>query len=204
MATTPIEPLTADAANPIAQEENPLPGDLAMWVFILMELTVFALFFFSFAVIKRLEPELFLLGQATLHPAIGVICTLALITSSYFVALAVISIKQSNSKKTFFHLSTSILVASIYLVAKMWEYVELGSAGYDLSTNMFYTFYFFTTFFHFMHVILGMFILIYMAIQTSKNTYSINNYDGFEAGACYWHMVDLVWIILFPIIYVVH
>lgn len=194
--------------HPTAVKQSPveeiLPGDLAMWVFILMELTVFALFFVSFAVIKSLEPEMFKLGQDTLHPVIGVTCTLALITSSYFVALAVISIKQSESKKTQRWLTVSILTACIYLVAKTWEYIELGSTGFDLSTNIFYTFYFFTTFFHFMHVILGMIILIYLTVQTSKDTYSSDNHDGFEAGACYWHMVDLVWIILFPIIYVVH
>jgi nitric oxide reductase NorE protein len=181
-----------------------LPGDIAMWFFILMELTVFAIFFIGFAVTKNLNPILFQQGQATLHPLVGLLCTLSLITSSYFVALAMSNIKQNNQRAAKQALWLSLLVASIYLVAKIWEYIQLGQAGMGLSSNTFYTLYFFITFFHFMHVLLGMVILIYMARQTGKNVYTESNHDGFEAGTCYWHMVDLVWVILFPIIYVIH
>lgn len=181
-----------------------LPGDLAMWMFILMELTVFAIFFLGFAVTRHLNTELFLAGQSTLHPYVGMVCTLALITSSYFVALATIRIKHNDASGTRIALWISILVATIYLVAKTWEYNQLFYQGYDLSTNTFYTLYFFITIFHFMHVLLGMVILTYMAAKTDQGKYSDLDHDGFEAGACYWHMVDLVWIILFPLIYVVH
>lgn len=182
---------------------NQLPGDLAMWLFILMELTVFAIFFIGFAVTQGLKPELFATGKATLHPIAGLLCTLTLITSSYFVALAVIKVKQGAQRQSTALLGAALVMAGVYLITKLWEYSQLGAAGYGLSTNTFYTLYFFTTFFHLMHVVLGMIILSYMAFRARKGAYS-EEHDGFEAGASYWHMVDLVWIILFPLFYIIH
>ena len=150
---------SANASGP-ALTKKKLPGDLAMLFFILMELTVFALFFISFSVTQHINKALFQAGQATLHPVIGIICTLALITSSYLVALAVIQVKQNAAIAARHRLWMALAVASIYILAKSWEYRVLGQEGYGLSTNTFYTLYFFSTAFHFMHVILGMIILI--------------------------------------------
>ena len=71
-----------------------------------------------------------------------------------------------------------------------------------LSTNTFYMFYLSLTFFHFMHVILGMVILAAVALKARAGGYSVADHTGVETGASYWHMVDLVWLILFPLIYV--
>lgn len=181
-----------------------LPGDFAMWLFILMELTVFAIFFISFAVMQSLFPEMFGAGKASLHPVAGMICTLALITSSYFVAMAGIQLKQGDHRHCGFLLVAALVAATVYLVTKFWEYSELIGAGYDLSTNSFYTLYFFVTFFHLMHVVLGMVILGYMFYRAWQGAYAATDHSGFESGASYWHMVDLVWIILFPIMYIIH
>lgn len=186
------------------QDAAELPGDFAMWLFILMELTVFAIFFIGFAVMQGLFPEMFGAGKASLHPVAGMICTLALITSSYFVAMAGIRLKQGNYRQCGLLLAAALLAATVYLMTKFWEYAELIGAGYDLSTNSFYTLYFFITFFHLMHVVLGMVILGYMFHRVRQGVYATTEHSGFESGASYWHMVDLVWIILFPIIYVIH
>jgi nitric oxide reductase NorE protein len=180
-----------------------LPGDVAMWFFIMIELTTFTLFFIAFAIADNLNVAQFHAGKATLDPIIGLVCTIALITSSYFAALAVIQIKLDNPVGAKYRLWLALFMALIYVVAKLWEYVHLFGLGYELSTNTFYTLYFFTTFFHFMHVLLGMIILIYMSVRTTKNVYTSKDHDGFEAGVCYWHMVDLVWVILFPLIYII-
>ncbi|WP_281560317.1 cytochrome c oxidase subunit 3 family protein [Thalassomonas sp. RHCl1] len=189
----------------LKQAEQPrLPGDLAMWFFILMELTVFAIFFIGFAVAERLNPQLFTSGRESLHVWVGLVCTLTLVISSYFVALAVVKVRENNNPAAKKLLLLALLFACVYLGVKLWEYQQLIELGYDLSTNTFYTLYFFTTAFHFMHVLLGMIILGYMAAKTGKNVYSKHNCQGFEAGATYWHMVDLVWILLFFLVYVVH
>lgn len=181
-----------------------LPGDLAMWVFIVMELTVFAIFFIAFAVTQRIKSDMFIDGKATLSASIGLWCTLALIVSSYFVALGVAAVKKGHNRLASRQLVFAMLSATVYLVLKLIEYTTLAELGFDLTTNTFYTLYFFITGFHYMHVLLGMIILAYMAIQARKNIYSATDCSGFEAGASYWHMVDLVWIIVFFLIYIIH
>jgi len=179
-----------------------LPGDIAMWFFILAELTVFALFFIGFAVTEQLNLEMFSVSKAKVHAGAGLVNTIALITSSLFVALAVHAIQIKNKTKARALLVIANLFAVVYLVVKIWEYQTLFEQGIDIETNTFFTLYFLITLFHFMHVLLGMVILIYIFIQTGKGAYD-NNISGFESGACYWHMVDLLWIILFPLIYVI-
>ena len=94
-------------------------------------------------------------------------------------------------------------MGSIFLVIKMIEFYGKFSEGINLSTNTFYMFYLSLTFFHFMHVILGMVILTAILLKARQGGYSAKNHTGVETGASYWHMVDLVWIILFPLIYII-
>lgn len=184
--------------------DHKLPGDFAMWIFIAMELSVFAIFFIAFAVTQRLHNDMFSEGRSTLSASIGFYCTLALIVSSYFVALSVEAIRKNRNLAASRHLMIAMLSATVYLALKLSEYNHLIELDFDLSTNSFYTLYFFITGFHFMHVLLGMIILAYMSIKARKNTYSPTECTGFEAGASYWHMVDLVWIIVFFLIYIIH
>ncbi len=191
---------TVDSSLTTSKE---LPGDLAIWFFIFAELTVFAIFFISYSWMHTHNSELFTAGQSTLHPTAGLINTMALITSSYVVALAMIAARQGDRKRCQQGLMGAILVASIYVVSKLWEYEILLGQGYDLSTNSFYMFYFFMTGFHFMHVLLGMVVLAIFVVCLREPSYLEKNFSSLESGACYWHMVDLLWIILFPLIYVI-
>jgi nitric oxide reductase NorE protein len=95
-------------------------------------------------------------------------------------------------------------MATLYIVVKLWEYNQLFQQGFGLSSNTYFTLYFFITAFHFMHVLLGMIILSFIAIKAYKGGYQNTELSGFESGASYWHMVDLVWVILFPLLYVIH
>ena len=180
-----------------------LPGDLAMWFFILAELTVFAILFIGFAVSEQLNTEMFSQGKAKLHQISGLINTLTLITSSYFVALALNKMHQGLGKQSARLLLVAKLIASIYIGVKVWEYLSLFEQGIDIETNTFFTLYFLITFFHLMHVLLGMVILVFVALKAAKNEYNASNISGFESGASYWHMVDMLWIILFPLIYII-
>jgi nitric oxide reductase NorE protein len=183
--------------------EKRLPGDLAMWFFILAELTVFAILFIGFAVSEQLNLEMFIAGKAKLHQMTGLINTLTLITSSFFVALALNAMHKGEGKKSATLLVVAKLVACIYIAVKIWEYMSLFEQNIDIETNTFFTLYFMITFFHLMHVLLGLVILIFIAIKAAKNEYNASNISGYESGASYWHMVDMLWIILFPLIYVI-
>lgn len=190
-------------ANNIPIIDKRLPGDLAMWFFILAELTVFAILFIGFAVTEQLNPVMFIEGKAKLHQLSGLINTLTLITSSFLVALALNAMHKGNGIKSAILLITAKLVASVYIAVKIWEYLSLFDQNIDIETNTFFTLYFMITFFHLMHVLLGMVILIFIAVKAVKNQYNSSNISGFESGASYWHMVDMLWIILFPLIYVI-
>lgn len=179
-----------------------LPGDLAMWFFILAELTVFAIFFIGFAITEQLHSDMFIASKAKLHPIAGLINTIALITSSLFVALSVRAIHLHQVKQSINLLVISQVIACIYLAVKIWEYQFLFNIGIDIETNTFFTLYFLITFFHFMHVLLGMVILLIIGVNAKKGAYQ-EDVSGFESGASYWHMVDMLWIILFPLIYVI-
>jgi len=186
-------------------QRTELPGDLAVWIFIFAELTVFAIFFFCYSWMHSHNIDMFRAGQENLHPIAGLINTVALITSSYTVALAVLFARRGSIRLTRYGLIASVLLGMIYVVTKLWEYGELIEAGFNLSTNNFYMFYFFTTGFHFMHVLLGLVILSIMVFRlNSLNTASLSETEqlNLESSASYWHMVDLLWIILFPLVYV--
>ena len=183
--------------------DKKLPGDLAMWFFILAELTVFAIFFIGFSVSEQLNEEMFRLGKAQLHQTAGLINTIALITSSFFVALALTKIHKAQAKQSVLLLLIAKAFAIIYISVKIWEYLSLFEQGITIETNTFFTLYFLITAFHLMHVLLGMVILSFIAYSAWQGKYQNNDVSGFEAGTSYWHMVDLLWIILFPLIYVI-
>ncbi len=197
--TVLVKQYTAELIN----NESRLPGDLAMWFFILAELTVFAILFIGFAIAEQQNSEIFSLGKKELHQTSGLINTLALITSSYFVAIALHAMHLGQGKKAARLLVIAKLVACIYIGVKVWEYFSLFELGIGIETNTFFTLYFMITFFHLMHVLLGMVILGFITVRAAKNGYNAKNISGFESGASYWHMVDMLWIILFPLIYVI-
>lgn len=187
----------------ITYQDQKLPGDLAMWFFILAELTVFAIFFIGFAVSEQLNLQVFSQGKAQLHQTAGLINTIALITSSFFVALALNAMYKVQTKQAIWLLFTAKSFALIYISVKIWEYFSLFEQGITIETNTFFTLYFLITAFHLMHVLLGMVILAIITYRVWQSKYHSNNLSSFEAGASYWHMVDLLWIILFPLIYVI-
>lgn len=183
------------------------PGDLAIWIFIYAELLVFGIFFIAYAFARRLNVELFNQSQLLLDQRLGMINTLVLITSSWFVVQAVHSIRSSDTVEARAICSRWLLAAttmgSVFVVIKIMEFSDKFEQGINLSTNTFYMFYLSLTFFHFLHVILGLVILLAVYFNNQKGQYSPENHTGIETGASYWHMVDLVWIILFPLVYII-
>jgi len=184
-------------------EPKLLPGDLAIWFFIFMELLVFAIFFIIYSIKRIQNVELFNEYQLTLNSEIGALNTIVLITSSYFVIRAVHAIKLDDVKACIKWHYFAIGGGFVFLILKSTEYYSKFSQGINLDTNDFYFFYLSLTMFHSLHVILGMIILFAVIFKAKRGTYSAKNHVGIESGASYWHMVDLVWIILFPLVYII-
>ncbi len=180
-----------------------LPGDFAIWFFIFAELLVFAIAFISYAVVRVQNVEMFNQYQLTLNRELGAANTLLLITASYFVVRAIHAIRLDDVKGCVRWLVASLLCGTGFLLLKSLEYYDKFSEGISLSTNTFYMFYLSLTMFHFLHVILGMIILLAIVVKAQRGGYSAQDHIGIETGASYWHMVDLVWIILFPLVYII-
>ena len=186
----------------VAMGRRHLPGDLAMWFFILAELAVFALLFLGLMVTRLRLPEVFAEGQPLLHPWAGTANTIALLTGSLFVAHAVEAVARGDAGRARRALAGGIACGAVYLAVKGWEYAHLIGAGYNLRTDGFWMFYFFATFFHLMHVVLGMVILAVAMAHCGAVAGDPDRQSGIESAGAYWHMVDLVWLILFPLFYV--
>lgn len=180
------------------------PGDLAIWFFIFAELLAFGVFFVAYAFARAHNVALFDESQRQLDITSGAINTLVLITSSYLMVRAVAAIKQGFARVCAHWIAAAIGLGGVFLAIKLVEFHDKFSAGISLSTNTFYMFYLSLTIFHFMHVILGMVILAAVMLKAKGGGYSAENHAGVETGASYWHMVDLLWIILFPLVYVIH
>lgn len=177
------------------------PGDLAMWIFILAELTAFTLFIIAFAVTQMLFPEMFQLGRAELDPSTGFAMTVGLLSSGLLAALAVERVRANQGKQASLLLLAAIASALVYVYIKVGEYVYLAKAGFDLEFNTFFTLYWLITMFHFLHVWLGLAILAFIAYRSWSNAYDVDNHRGMESGVMYWHMIDLAWVIIFPLVY---
>lgn len=182
-------------------------GDFGVWIIIYIELITFGIFFVGFAISRRSNIDLFNSSQLLLDQRFGFVNTLLLITSSFFILKAIHIIKYINLHNKTHTASAYILGAIgfgiIFLFIKMFEFYDKYEQGLNLSTNTFFMFYFILTMFHFMHVVLGIIILYNLFINTKKGLYTPSNCRGLESGAVYWHMVDLLWIILFPLIYII-
>jgi nitric oxide reductase NorE protein len=192
----------AHAVAAAAPSERYPPGDLAIWIFILAELLVFGVFFTTYAFTRMHHVALFNHYQLGLDRDSALLNTLALITSSYCVARAVADIRSDDAPGCVRWLLAAMAMGGLFLIVKSAEFAHHLGAGVTLSTNVFYMFYLSLTFFHFLHVVLGLVILGAVTQKARRGGYSAAEHTGVDTGASYWHMVDLVWLILFPLVYV--
>ena len=179
-----------------------LQGDIAVWIFLLAELLAFGVFFLAYAFARAKNIDLLAAEQAALNRNAGAINTVLLLTASYFVVRAVQAAERLASAASARWLLAAIACGAGFVVVKLFEYAAAFEHNISLSSSPFHMFYLSLTFFHFMHVILGMVILVALWWKTRQGAYGPGNMNGIESGAAYWHMVDLVWIVLFPLVYV--
>ena len=197
ISSKPLEQ-TPQAAPVVHQA---LPGDLAMWIFILAELAAFALFIIAFSVTQMLYPELFKAGRAELDPSTGFAMTVGLLSSGFLAALAIERVRVNQARQAALLIIAAIASGMVYVVLKVSEYGYLANAGFDLEYDMFFTLYWLLTLFHFLHVWLGLFVLGFIAWRCWRRAYDADNHSGLESGVMYWHMIDLAWVIVFPLVY---
>jgi nitric oxide reductase NorE protein len=182
--------------------EPRLHGDLAVWLIILAELLTFGIFFLLYAFARAREVALFNASQRTLDLNSGAINTVLLITGSWCVVRAVNAVRRDQSVIGARWLLAALGCGVGFVCFKLIEYSAKLDAGIDMSTNTFYMFYIMLTAFHFFHVIAAMIFLLILWFKTRQGAYGRHNHHALETGAAFWHMVDLLWIVLFPLVYV--
>ena len=170
-----------------------LPGNPMMWILILSELVVFGAFFGGYAVARLLEPDVFAQSQAMLNRFWGGLNTMILITSGLFAALAHQAKETGRSGLDRTYLIAAMILGIAFLVVKWVEYSEKAAQGIHIETNSFFTLFYLMTGFHALHVVLG---IIFLAVVWFKNSR-----ENIATACAFWHMVDLIWVILYPIIY---
>ncbi|MBN20568.1 MAG: cytochrome C oxidase subunit III [Bdellovibrionaceae bacterium] len=186
-----------------------------MWLFLLQEVLFFAGLFVAYGIFRALNPEMFHAASQMLDVKMGALNTVVLICSSLTMAFAVRSAQTNQTKKTTMYLIVTFLLASVFLVVKYFEYSHKFHVGLlpgqyftnteltDPKSGLFFSLYFMMTGVHGLHIILGMLVILWLVRRSSRNEFGSNYYTPVELFGLYWHFVDLIWIYLFPLLYLI-
>lgn len=181
-----------------------LPGESGIWMFIAGDMVIFSLFFVVFTHGLGQNPELFRESQALLNETFGALNTVLLLCSSWLVATAVAVAREGRNRLSRQLLAIAMLCGSGFTLVKFFEWREKLNAGIGLQTNEFFTYYFVFCGIHLLHVLIGIGVLAFMIRRLRGNTNSAETIVVLESGATFWHVVDLLWIGLFALLYLLH
>lgn len=195
-ATAPEADRTAQA--PVARSGH-LPGDIHMWVMVLGDILVFSSYFVIFMIYRSMSPEAYLRAQQHLDVNIGVINTVVLLTSSWFIARSVLSARAGDHQRAIRLVYSAGACGVVFMALKGYEWAAKIGAGYT-NSDEFFSFYYVITGVHFLHVVIGL-IVLGVVIRDLRNP-ARRRISMTEAGATYWHMVDLLWVVIFGLLYV--
>ncbi len=194
---------------------------MGMWLFLVTEVLLFSGMFVAYTVYRQWHPEAFLALSTALDWKLGGLNTLVLLFSSFTVAMSIHSIQKDQKKKTVMYLIITLLCAGAFMVVKAIEYGGKFSHGVFPGANFapfgdhygqyadipyaaqFFSIYFVMTGIHGVHVLIGMGIITWIAIRTHKGHFGSSYYTPIELTGLYWHLVDIIWIFLFPLLYLI-
>jgi nitric oxide reductase NorE protein len=203
--TSTAPPLSAPTAmaGPSVEPEwsSRLPGGAMIWIFIGVELATFFAFFVGYAMTYIGDPATVASSQELLSPLSGTINTVVLLTGSWMVARAVASARAGGDAWKW--MAAASLSGVVFTAIKISEYSHTLGDGISLSTNTFWFYYLFMTVIHLQHVLAGIGFTAYAAWHLRKGSTEVMDDEAVEATAMYWHLIDLVWILLFPLLYLV-
>ena len=186
---------------------------LGMWLFIFTELLLFGGLFLVYSIFRAEYPLAFHASSLELSVTIGAINTIVLLFSSMTIAMALTAIQKNDQKRALIFIGITLFCAAIFLVNKYFEWghkfemklypgsplMPLLGRGYLL----YFSLYFFMTGLHALHIIIGMTLLVICYFKVKSKNINSKDYVLLENGALYWHLVDLIWIFLFPLMYLI-
>ncbi|MFN7933751.1 MAG: cytochrome c oxidase subunit 3 family protein [Bryobacteraceae bacterium] len=190
-------------------------GNLGMWLFLITEVMFFGGMFAAYGIYRIWYPEAFVLASKATNVPLGAANTIVLIVSSVTMALAVQSAQLGKNKRLVWMIILTMIFGSIFLGVKAVEYHEKwlhhhipgpnfvweGEGGREV--QILYCLYFAMTGMHAVHMVVGLGIMLWLLITSIKGHYGPKYYNPVEISGLYWHFVDIVWIFLFPLLYLI-
>ena len=172
-----------------------------MWMVVVLELFAFAMVFGVIANLRASHPAVFREGQAALSPAHGVALTVVLVTSGWLAAEAVSAVRAGRPRVARRFYAGAVTSGLVFVGLKVADYVQKTRAGLSLGRPDFWDAYFLGTGFHFVHVLLGLALLISVGLRVGRTTFE-DEETAVAGTALFWHMCDVAWFFLFPLLYV--
>ncbi len=176
---------------------------LGMWLFLGTEVLLFGGLFAAYAIFRARYPEVFIEDHKELNRIMGAVNTCVLIFSSLTMAMGVSAIKKGKQKAAALFLLITIICGLGFGVVKYFEYGAKFAHHIYPDTSIFFSLYFLMTGLHMLHVFVGIAILVVLLVLTVKGKFSSSYNTPIEVGGLYWHLVDLIWIYLFPLLYLI-
>jgi cytochrome c oxidase subunit III len=188
---------------------------IGMWLFLVTEVLMFGGLFVGYGIMHAKHPAAFLAAHHHLNRMMGAVNTVVLLTSSFTMVMAVWAAQTSRKKLLILFLVLTLLCAGAFLGVKFFEYqhkFEEGLLPGNFYTHqgdtvpgqfMFFSFYFMMTGLHGFHVVGGMCVITWLLFRAIRGDFSASYYGPVDMVGLYWHLVDLIWIYLFPLMYLI-
>jgi nitric oxide reductase NorE protein len=190
------------APEPARSTRGHIPGEVGLWVFLLGDMTLFGAFFIGFLAAWRGSRLGFASDASALHVESGALNTVVLLTSSLAVLLALRAMGLGERRKAMTGIIIALFLATTFIGIKASEYVALLNDEHTPTSSSFFTYYFVLTGIHLLHVLVGATVLAVLARRLPRSD-PPNGLAFAEGSASYWHMVDALWLVLFPLLYLV-
>ena len=196
-------------------EQQTDSAKLGMWLFLLTEILLFGGVFVAYTVFRNWNHEMFVNAHKQLDVTLGAINTIVLIISSLTIALAIRDMQLGKKKSCMINLIVTIALALVFLVIKYFEYSHKFHVGQlpgkwytftgieGTNPHVFFSIYFLLTGIHAFHILVGISLIGWIFFRVKRNDFSPEYYTPVEVVGLYWHLVDLIWIFLFPLLYLI-
>jgi nitric oxide reductase NorE protein len=185
-------------------EDPHIPGEAGMWVFIFGDMCLFLIYFSNYLVQRFGQVGPFAASQTLLDQNYGAINTMVLLASSLFVVIGLRAVRNHDTVLGSRMFGLAQLCAIAFIALKAGEWSNKVAHGITLATDTFFQYYFILTGLHLFHVVLGLAVLGFIRAQARKPKITAGRMMVVEGGCAWWHMVDLIWMILFPLMYLAH
>lgn len=192
-----VAPKLAKSTPPIHR----LPGEPGVWVFIFGDMMVFSLFFAVFTYYRGQDVALFQASQAKLSQTLGLLNTALMLSSSWFVATGVQSARRGQRRLAARCFGLAFCCGLGFVGVKYLEWSDKIRSGLTLTSNDFFMYYYMFTGIHLLHVLIGMGVLTFLTRHVAVGELDARRLANLESGASFWHVVDLLWIGLFALLY---